>query len=119
MGIHAAFEIQHVKTRFGGFHRPGFGTLLLQFIVGFGLLFKLLAPCLLFRLAHPRQTHIALHVPVLFSEVGKLQFPFVSGFALPKADRQQRQRGDGNHNRRDFGQKQAVNRYKLHRFRLY
>lgn len=119
MRVHAALEIQHIQARLGHFHRAGLSALLLQFVIRFGLLLELFQPNLLLGGIHARQAHIALHLAILFAEIGQLQLPFLAALALPQTDRQDGQRGDGEHHRGDLGQKQAINRYKLHRFRLY
>lgn len=119
MRVHAALEIQHIQARLGHLDRAGLGALLFQLVVGLGLFLELFQPNLLLGGIHARQAHVTLHLAILFTEIGQLQLPFLAALALPQTDSQYGQRGDGEHHRGNLGQKQAINRYKLHRFRLY
>ena len=87
MRVHAALEVQHIQARLSHFHRAGLGTLLLQLVVGLGLLLELFQPDLLLGGIHTRQAHITLHLAILFTEIGQLQ-PFLAVLALPQTDRQ-------------------------------
>ena len=84
MRVHAALEVQHIQARLSHFHRAGLGTLLLQLVVGLGLLLELFQPDLLLGGIHTRRAHITLHLAILFTEIGQLQLPFWRFLRCPK-----------------------------------